>query len=212
VGELVTRFITRSSDCEKQQQMQLEMLGAQFDARREARARRLVTALLGGLWTFVPLITMQIVDPHSQDYMPLFALPGGSAAVAAALCLWKWEQLKRTAVNRWAIATIFLALFGQMVLQLGCMLMNVPVIQAMSHTVLLWGMLTAMMTLTVDLSLFPIPLGYVTAFFLSAAYAKNRHDVVWFMSGGHFVTTLTVLTVWSPQRLARSLASYRRSL
>ena len=212
ISEPVMRFVERSSEYEQLQQTQLEMLGAQFDARREARARRLVTTVLGGLWTFVPLITMQIVDPHSSDYLPLFALPGGSAAVAAALCLWKWEQLKRTAVNRWAIATIFLALFGQMALQLGCMVMKVPIVHAMNLTVLLWAMLTAMMTLTVDLSLFPIPLGYTCAFFLSAAYAENRHDVVWFMSGGHLVTTITVLTVWSPQRLARSLASYRRSL
>ena len=69
-----------------------------------------------------------------------------------------------------------------------------------------------MMTLTVDLYLFPIPLAYLTAYFLSTIYSTGRHDVVWFMSGGHLITTITVITVWSPQRLAQSLASYRRSL
>jgi hypothetical protein len=189
---------------ERRRIAELERLGRLFDPEAEVRARWTVTVGLTLLGTVIPLFTSRYVDPKSQAYGPMLALPAAFLALTVVWALSKRRALTQTAQNRWVIATLIVAFAGQLLVYLAGWLLDLPVVAALAIGSLLWAALAGLLAAAVEPRIFAVALGYIAAFFAIALTSVDRRGAVWILSAAHLVTTVTVFAVWRPGAAGRT--------
>ncbi len=205
-GELTTRVAEarQAQESERRRLAALEELGEDFDAAVGLRTRWRLAGVLGALWTLAPLTLTQVVDLHSDQYWPGVIAPGLYLVLLTGMGVWARDSMMRTAINRRVMATIAVALVGQIVMTLGGAALTVSVHHIQVMTIFLWAVVASMAAIAIDRRLFPSAMGYLATFGGAAVLAHNTFEVLWAMSAGHLVTTINVLSIWRPKPLGHS--------
>jgi hypothetical protein len=160
--------------------------------------------VLGVLWTLAPLALTQVVGIRTDQYWPGVLAPSLYLVLLFGMGVWARDSMMRTAINRRVMATIALALVGQIAMTFGGMALTMSVHNIQIMTIFMWASVASMAAIAIDRRLFPAALGYLVTFGAAATWAHNTFQVLCAMSAGHLVTTINVLSIWRPKQLGHS--------
>ena len=158
------------------------------------RTRLFLTVALGLTWTIMPLAIHRIERFRTFDHRMLIGFTVGIGLFVFAAGFWARETLSRTAYNRRLAALIDAVFIAQVVMAIGCALLGVaPVTSEILFMLLYFHGGLALVT-TTDVRLWPLTVGYLAAFLLSAA----RPEVTPFvLSAANFLAMINALVVWA---------------
>jgi len=194
----------QAQDKERKRLAALEELGEDLDAAVGLRTRWILAGILGTLWTLAPLVLTQVVEVRTDRYWPGFVAPGIYLVLLIGMGVLARQSMMRTAVNRRVLATVAVALVGQIAMSLGGLFLDMAVHNIQVMTMFMWSAVTAMAAIAIDRRLFYAAGGYLVSFIGAALLAEHSHHVLWAMSAGHLVTTINVLYIWRPRKLGHS--------
>lgn len=171
-----------------------------LDTRIGQRTRAFVSLLMGLLWTVAPAYEYWGHVPrwYVDSVLMQALVPAISMLALGGLTLWARESLTRTRVNRTVLAALFLALGSHLALLGGFFLLGLPLLLHLVGMLLIWAVITALVTLTVDRRLAPIPIAYFTGFLVAAL---RPEDVLLVVAICDLVFTVVVSVIWMPERL-----------
>ncbi len=184
---------------ERERIASLVKLGEDRDAKRGARARRILVGALGLSWTIAPTATALTVDPQKSDYPPMLLAPIVTLAMLIGLTLWRREELQKTAINRGVVATIAVGLIAQTALAASSPLMGVNEVQSRTYILLVWAVAIGSAAFTIDRRLFWGAAAALAGFIISAAYATSVAHLLYAMSAMYFLVSLNALAIWRPR-------------
>jgi len=127
----------------------LERLGDDLDPRTGARTRLFLTAIFTALWTVMPMLAATGVRaaPSLGSSASLF---GAYLGLALALGVWARDSLTKTLLNRRLYASVLVIFASQLLLLLGCALLDVPMHLASTMLLFEWFVSLSLLAVFVD--------------------------------------------------------------
>lgn len=182
-------------EADKKRVAELERIGAELDPSVGRRTRMFVTAMLGVVWTVAPEV-LAILHRERPEASPriMFAFTIAVAGFGAGAVWWGRESLSKTAVNRRIIATGMILFATQLLLELGGMLLGLPLATTLVLHLFVWSVMMVIATVFVERKLWPTMIVMMAAFLYAAA---NPAHVWHAMSSADFVLLINVLLAWS---------------
>jgi len=177
---------------------ELERLGRQHDRSIGTRTRMFLAVMFGGLFTVFPLVSAQVAELRQA---PHWAHATWAAVLAGALGAARWwarESLGATLINRHLSASAIFLFGVQALIALGGWLAGAEVSELWRWNLLLYVAIIGVLTVTIDLALWPATVGYVAAF-LASSY--DPHDALYFTSAANGVFTIVAAWHWRPSVL-----------
>ncbi|MBL0218088.1 MAG: serine/threonine protein kinase [Myxococcales bacterium] len=180
-------------------QAELEKLRAEHDRTLGRRTRTFFSVILGLTFGVLPLVnewwpSLHAAESHGRD--TLIAL--GAFIILVGLAYWARNTLRATAFNRKISATGLFVFAAQMILSQGASALGISVAEAQVFMIFLWGVITTMLTIAVDLWLWPSAVVYIASFLLSAHSPELRFYA---MAVGNFSFAINALFRWAPATL-----------
>lgn len=191
----ITEAISKNA-IEQKRIASLVALGEDRDAQQGARMRRVLVSTLGLSWTVVPLATALVVDPSKGGYPSMVVAPLVVLGGLGVLTTIGRAELKRTAINRGVVAMIAVGLVTQLALAITAPALRLDGVNARTLILLLWAVVIAGGAVMIDRRLWLGAAGMLCAFFLATTFATTIAHVLYAMSGGYFVVSITALTIW----------------
>lgn len=177
---------------------------ADQDLRIGQRTRMFVFALLGLFWTVLPgLAHFARTRIDTTGHLFNVLVPLASMVLLGALAYWARESLSRTRVNRVAVMALFVGLTGQLALAVAVAVAASPPEQAIAGLLLIWAVVAAMLTLTVEQRAAPVPVLYLIGFFAASLWPEARYLVV---ASCNLVFVGFVGVLWRPERFRGPIA------
>ncbi|MBK7775820.1 MAG: serine/threonine protein kinase [Sandaracinaceae bacterium] len=167
-----------------------------------ARTRVLLGLIMGVSWTLSPLALNRwlpnLTGLSRETHLGLIYSTGAFLLVGIGFAWWARDSMTKTKLNRQLMATVMFTMMSQMVMNLVCGVMQVPVETTMVLNFFLWFAITGMISLLVEQRFWVSTLGYFVALFTVAFLPASRY---WVMSASHLVLTANVLIMWGPTAL-----------
>ncbi len=167
------------------------------------RTRIFITTLVGTLWTIAPLVAWRFGPSLTITSLTEFNVV--MLVLLVGLMLWGRESMSRTVINRQVVfATILVPLATLMFCGWGA-LTDTPAIDIATLSIALYCILSTMLTISVEVLLFPVALFYLAAFFISTLRPELLYLAI---AGANLGMTLT-LGIVSAIRARQYAASAR---
>jgi hypothetical protein len=194
-AELVTRA-RAAVEVAARRQAELERMREQHDPTLGRRTRMFLAGVAGLVFTLLPL--GYLVEPHalgldSHVGNAVWAL--GALGGLGGLAYWARNSMTVTSFNRRLVATGVFVFVSQAMLSLFSPLAGFTVAESHLIMIFLWGSITAMLAINLDVWLWPSAVGHFIAFAIAAYDPEIRH---WAMSASNLAFTINVLVRWSP--------------
>ncbi len=179
------------------EQAELENFRMDQDFAIGRRTRVFVMLILGVTWTLSPLVRYAFRFGWSlMDYGELMLGTAVYWAVTMAIWFWTRDSLRKTLVNRQLSRALFIVFPVQLILLLGCMLLEIPVEYSGFFMLFLWMTLVAAVVALIDYRFWPALLVYAAGFLVSAWNVDLRYFA---MAAGNFTLMSTAIFVWLPR-------------
>jgi serine/threonine-protein kinase len=176
-------------------QAALEKLRSEHDPSLGRRTRTFLSVLLGVTFTVLPLIngltSLHTTDTHRRD--ALLAL--GTLGVMACIAVWARNTMRATAFNRHIAASGLFIFVGQVILSLGASALGMSVVETQVIMIFFWGAVAAVVTISVDVWLWPSAVLYFVWFAIAAARPELRFYA---MAGGNLGFAINAFVRWTP--------------
>ncbi len=160
-----------AQDNERRRMAALEELGEDLDASVGLRTRWILAGILGALWTLAPIALTLVVEIRTDRYWPGIVAPGSDLILLVGLGIYARRSMMRTAINRRVMATVAVALVGQIVMSMGGWSLGMTVHDVQLMTIFMWSAVMAMAAIGIDRRLFPAALGCLFTFGGAALFA-----------------------------------------
>jgi eukaryotic-like serine/threonine-protein kinase len=186
-------------EVERRRVAELERLGRQLDIQVGSRSRLYATIAVGIPWTLGPLAAGLLRDV-SERYPDNLRMAGWSLLAVLAfllVLLVTRASLRESAINRRLALAVGLMMTGQAVLHLGSEVAGFPPVAAQTFQMLLWCCVITLLTVTIEVRLFPAALGYLISFFVVARFPDQRFVA---MAAANLITFATIIVIWAPRR------------
>lgn len=197
IEERISRALA-AEEAEKERLARLERLGRAMDMSAGHKTRRALILILGMAWVVTPLLHQWLPGGGLRRTHAGVAL--GTAAflgLGIVITILARRMLAHSLVNRRYFAALLFVYVTQAVLQLGLWLADLP-LPTFQLFVLLCNFITlSMMTIAVDVRLWPTALAFGAAFLFAAAWLELRF---YGQSGACLVLMINALTIWKPAR------------
>ncbi|MEO6772555.1 MAG: serine/threonine-protein kinase [Kofleriaceae bacterium] len=194
--ELLERAHTAAAAHGKRQ-AELEQFHRNLDPTIHARTRTLVGAVLGLLFTALPLVVDHAGPINIAVRRWTYLIFSG--AFALALCGFGWltrSTFGSTAVNRRALGSAAWLFVAQLALGLACWLLGLTLDATQILAVGIWVTVTGMLAIHFDHRLAVSAVGYLLALFIAARWPATRPYAV---SASNLVFALNILHMWRRQ-------------
>ncbi len=183
-------------DAAAMRQADLEKLRAEHDRTRGRRTRTFFAVLLGVTFSILPLVnqwwfSVRTGESHQRDTLIAFV----TFLLLGALAFWARNTLRATAFNRKVAVTGLFVFAGQMIISQGADTLGLSVYEAQVLMIFYWGTITTMMTITVDVWLWPSAVLYFVWFFVAARAPALRFYA---MAGANFSFAVNAFIRWTP--------------
>ena len=180
-------------------QAELEKLHAEHDRTLGRRTRTFFVVLLGLVFSILPLANQLwfssfSTDSHRRDTMIAVI----SLVLLGALALWARDTLRATAFNRRVATTGLFVFVGQIILSQGADSLGLGVHESQVMMIFYWGTITTMMTITIDIWLWPAAVMYFAWFTLAAHEPQLRFYA---MAASNFSFAVNAFIRWAPSTL-----------
>ena len=172
---------------------ELARLGRTFDRSAGARGRGLLLSVFGVVWIVVPLAIGHF-SPDNPHYGAMFPVP---AALLGLTLLGGWlarGAMRQSVMNRAILGSAALAFACQMVLHVGSAAAGVTPDESQRILTLLWGIITAMMAVTVAPRLGLAAVGYLVAYLATSRWFSLRYEA---MAFGNALLMVAAWWEWS---------------
>ena len=176
-------------------QAELEKLRVEHDPSLGRRTRTFLSVALGVTFTVLPLLdgltSLHTTETHARDALVAVITLG----VMGCIAIWARNTLRATAFNRHiAISGLFIFV-GQVILSLGSSALGMSVVEAQVIMIFFWGSVTAVVTISVDVWLWPSAVLYFVWFAIAAARPELRFYA---MAGGNLGFAINAFVRWTP--------------
>ncbi|MEP6859571.1 MAG: serine/threonine-protein kinase [Deltaproteobacteria bacterium] len=176
-------------------QADLEQFHRNLDPTIHARTRTVVGAVLGLLFTALPLIVSRVGSRDTETArVSYLVFSGAFALVVAAFGLLTRATFGSTAVNRRALGSVVCLFVGQLALGLGGWLLDLPLATTQTLAIVIWATVVGMLVLHFDRRLAASAVGYLIAFFIAARWPSTR---AYATAASNFVLAINVLHTWA---------------
>lgn len=170
-----------------------EAMERDLDPRTGSRTRTFGAALMGTVWTGLPLVGHFVFGRPTHSAQ--LAISVGLLLFAAAFGLWARESMGKTSINRKVFATIVFAMAVQIGIRIAAWLANVDATTSMTFHFLLWLSCAGFMSIFLDRRFAFMTVGYLVAFWAAAAWP----DYIFLAAAGaNAVLTLNTVWLWAP--------------
>jgi tRNA A-37 threonylcarbamoyl transferase component Bud32 len=149
--------------------------------------RIFITMLVGVLWTIAPLLAWRFGPPLTIAGLTEFNVV--MLTILVGLMIWGRESMSRTVINRQVVlATLLVPLATLMFCGWGA-LTGTPAEDIVTLSIALYCILTTMLTISVELLLFPMALFYLVAFVIATLWPSLLYFAI---SGANLGMTVTL--------------------
>ncbi|MCA9574500.1 MAG: serine/threonine protein kinase [Myxococcales bacterium] len=177
----------------------LAQLEKHHDQRTGMRTRTLFAVVLGTLWTLTPVVGGEWLAPalgyDMESFAPLYIVPTFCLFLVLGLGYWARESMMATPLNRRFFASIVALLAMQPWLLHLAQVQQLSLSATFSFLFAYWAALACMASISLDVQLFPMVVGYGVASGLSLHYP---HANLRIMAVANFVFMLTLLRMGLP--------------
>lgn len=194
-----------------EQDARRKKLEGDFDPTIGSRTRSFLAATFGTLWTLSPLFGWYrqrggepITYLHTIIPSALFIVLGVVAY------LWAKETLNKTLLNRRLASTLWLLLWGQLLLALGAWLAGMPAWQNSLLHVLAWGATEAFLAVWLE-RWFTVPAVACGITFVVVAAIEQR-AMFPLMALCNLILTVVLLRVWFPKQDIERINETRKEI
>lgn len=174
--------------------VELEKLDEDRDIAIGQRTRTFVVAVLAGCWAFVPLL-IAFIDPTPPGFGVLLGLPIVYLVLLGGFSIWAKESLGRTAINRWLIGSLVIALGGEVAATAGLYVLGLPALTVLPMSFVVWGSVAWMVVLVGERRLWPTAAGITVIGFATALAPAHA---LWFVSASSMVLLVNTVAIWWP--------------
>lgn len=172
----------------------LEKLDADRDIATGQRTRTFVVGAMAACWVFIPLLRA-FIDPTPPGFNTLLAFPIAYLVLLLGFAVWARESLGRTAINRWLIGSLFMALAGEVAATAGLYALGLPALAVLPMSFVVWGAVSWMVVLIGERRLWPTAVG-ITVMGIAVVLAPRQG--MSFVSVASMVLLVNTLAIWSP--------------
>jgi eukaryotic-like serine/threonine-protein kinase len=177
-------------------QAELEKLHAEHDRSLGRRTRTFFAVLMGVSFSILPLanewwFSARTGESHRRD--TLIALV--TLLLLGAFAFWARNTLRATAFNRKVTVTGLFVFAGQIIISQGATALGLSVYESQVMMIFYWGTITTMLTITVDVWLWPAAVLYFVWFFVAAHEPSVRFYA---MAGANFSFAVNAFVRWAP--------------
>jgi len=181
-----------------------EKLGRQQDKGYGVRARFLIAGLLGGVMSITPFAYAWWLNEYfPPSHASLVAFTCVIFTIVGTAAFFARRVLLATTLNRNFFAALFVALGGQITLNLGCWALGVDVGTIRILDLAVWFVAAAYGSFVTQLAFLPTALGYLVGFGLAVAFPTRVFEIT---GAANFVLTVNVFVVWWPLITGRRAA------
>ncbi|HHH30144.1 MAG TPA: hypothetical protein ENK57_17625, partial [Polyangiaceae bacterium] len=185
---------------------ELAELGARHERQQDigigARVRFGIVGALMVAMTVLPLAYSWFLR---EDYPPthanLVAFTCGIVLVLGGAAFFARHVLLSTTLNRNFFAALFTALCGQIVLNLGCWALDVPVLTVRVLDLGVWAIAATYGSFVTQLAFLPTAIGYLVGFGVAVAYPTRRDEIA---AAANLLLVINLLVVWWPLIVGRA--------
>jgi hypothetical protein len=174
---------------------ELEHIGRQYDHAIGTRTRALLALVFGIAFTVIPVVVAATPEIRNASHARHVAWAVGALLAVALASLWARESVAATAINRRLAATMLFLFVMQAAIAVGGWIAGRPVTDLYQWNLLLYGVIAGMMTIAVDLYLWPATLAYIAAFLI----ASNDDSLTLYLTAAcnGLITTISTWR-WKP--------------
>ena len=183
-------------DAAAKRQAELEKLHAEHDRALGRRTRTFFAVVLGLTFSILPLanqlwLSARTGESHRRD--TLIAVV--ALLLLGALAFWARTTLRATAFNRKVTVAGLFVFAGQIIISQGAQALGLSVYESQVMMIFYWGTITTMLTITVDVWLWPSSVLYFVSFFVAARDPALRFYA---MAVGNFSFAVNAFLRWTP--------------
>jgi serine/threonine-protein kinase len=201
--ELMARARRAAAD-QATRNVEAERLRRQHDLGVGARTRTLIMAIMGTLFTAVPLTAALAPDlvAFSTSYATHIAWSLGFFVLVAGFGIWARESMMSTVLNRRAFVAIEALFVGQILLCAATWRLGISLTATEVLLMFVWVVMSGMAALTLDRRLTPGFVGYLIAFVIAVQAPERRYLI---MAAANLAFTITAVYHWWPKRKAQNV-------
>jgi serine/threonine-protein kinase len=164
-------------------------------------ARLAIVGVLGVAMSVTPFVYAWYVAEHiPPTYAGLIGFTVVILAVVGSAAFFARRVLLATTLNRNFFAALFVALGGQIVLNLGCWALQLPPITIRILDLAVWFVAAAYGSFVTQLAFLPTAIGYLVAFGLATTHPQWCYELT---GAANFVLTVNIIAVWWPLLMGR---------
>ncbi len=194
-AELLGRARTAVEVAAKKQ-AELEKLHAENDRTLGRRTRTFFSVILGVTFAILPLANeLWFSARASESHRGATLIALVSLLVLGGFSFWARNTLRATAFNRRVTVTGLFVFAGQIVISQGAQALGLEVRESQVMMIFYWGTITTMLTITVDVWLWPSALLYFVWFLVAANYPTLRFYA---MAAANFSFAVNAFIRWTP--------------
>ncbi|MBM4363904.1 MAG: hypothetical protein FJ104_14590, partial [Deltaproteobacteria bacterium] len=189
--------LERRTATEASERSRLRALERDLDPRVGSRTRTFLSAVLGSLWTALPIVSHFLLGARDSgpEIQASMATAAGSLPLVLGLGYWARESLRKTALNRRIFALLLFVLASQLVLGAACLVAGVASAVAVPLTFFLWFVAAGLAAITIEIGAWPTALAFLVCLFL--ALSEPRWTLV-LMGISQAILTVNALAIWGP--------------
>lgn len=204
IPEEMTGAIDAALQARDDERRRFEALRFDDDPTVGNRTRTFLTAVLGTLWTVLPLAIEWLertrnIATTGSSYFRMALITVGMIILIVGLSSWARASIFGTRLNRLLFFAMMATLSVQLAMLGGAYLMAFPPVETQVLLPLVWFAGAAMFATAGDVRALPLAGGYLAAFLLSAWSPEYRF---YYMSAAHLVTMINALWLWRSLRAA----------
>lgn len=185
-------------------QAELEKLHAEHDRSLGRRTRTFLAVLLGITFSIVPLANELWISARTGESHRRNTLIALVALLAIGMfAFWARNTLRATAFNRKLTVTGLFVFAGQIIISQGAQALGLSAPESQVMMIFYWGTITTMLTITVDVWLWPSALLYFVWFFVAANDPSTRFYA---MAAANFSFAVNAFIRWTPETFRPSEA------
>ncbi len=185
----------------------LEQLEADRDLATGQRTRTFLVTALALCWAIVPLVRT-LIDPSPTTFVTMLVLPTGYLVLMGGFAVWARDSLGKTAINRFLVASLAVALIGQIFVTLSLYVMGYGPAAVLPMSFCVWGAVAWMVVLNGERRLWPTGVA-ITGFGVASALTPD--NAMFFVSAASLALLANVVVVWWPWSEAAKRAREARA-
>ncbi len=179
----LSRLVDAALRAKEAEDVRFEVLRRDVDDSIGRRTRIAVVALLGVIWSIGPWFAAALearfaAEPPDAQHAVQIGWSLAIAALSMIVAYWARGSMLRTAFNRRILATVFVVFAAQLALQVGAHLMHLPTEASIVLYVLVWFVIAAEASVSIDRRFFLVALTYLVAFVVISAAPAYKWPII----------------------------------